>query len=141
MDKNSLYELITEYGEVYGTALPRDSYLLKTIDNPDNWLKISDIIGSEKARLLANNNAVPEPTEMKALISWQVDHALNIAETNVTPVIWFCKMSDTGSLIAVESWDDSIDVELKFRLIGKYQSKSSAIEYLEKHYIFDSYDI
>jgi hypothetical protein len=53
------YELTTEYGEVYGTALPRDSYLLKTIDNPDNWLKISDIIGSEKARLLANNNAVP----------------------------------------------------------------------------------
>jgi len=40
-------------------------------------------------------------------------------------------MSDTGSLIAVDSWDDSLDVELKFRLIGKYQSKSSAIEDLE----------
>ncbi len=141
LDQNSLYELTTEYGEVYGTALPRDSYLLKTIDTPNNWLKISDVIGSERAHLLANNNGVPEPTEMKALISWQVDHALNIADTNVTPVIWFCKISDTGSLIAVESWDDSLDVELKFRLIGKYQSKSSAIEDLEKHYIFDAYDI
>ena len=59
----------------------------------------------------------------------------------MTPVIWFCKISDTGSLIAVESWDDSLDVELKFRLIGKYQSKSSAIEDLEKHFIFDAYDI
>jgi hypothetical protein len=50
-------------------------------------------------------------------------------------------MSDTGSLIAVDSWDDSLDVELKFRLIGKYQFKSSAIEDLEKHFIFDAYDI
>ncbi len=137
LDQNSLYELAAEYGEVYGVALPRESYLLKTVDSPANWLNLSDIIGSERAHRLANNEVIAQITEMKALISWQVANALNIADASVTPVIWLCNISDTAEVIAVESWDDSMAVELKFRLIGKYQSKSSAIEDLEKHYIFD----
>ena len=141
MDQNSLYELAAEYGEVYGAALSRDSYLLKTIDSPNNWLKLCDVIGYERAHQLANNEVVAQQNEMKALIRWQVDNALNIADASVTPFIWLCNISDTGEVIAVESWDDSLEVELKFRLIGKYQSKSSAIEDLERHYIFDEFEI
>jgi hypothetical protein len=141
MDQNSLYELTSEYGEVYGVALPRESYLLKTIDSPNNWLNVSDIIGTERAHQLAKNEVVAQTAELKALIRWQVDNALNIADANVTPVIWLCNISDTGEVIAVESWDESLSVELKFRLIGKYQSKSTAIEDLERHYIFDEFEI
>jgi len=141
MDQNSLYELTAEYGEVYGVALPRESYLLKTIDSPNNWLNVSDIIGTERAHQLAKNEVVAQTAELKALIRWQVDNALNIADANVTPVIWLCNISDTGEVIAVESWDESLAVELKFRLIGKYQSKSTAIEDLERHYIFDEFEI
>lgn len=141
MDQNSLYELTAEYGEVYGVALPRESYLLKTIDSPNNWLNVSDIIGTERAHQLAKNEVVAQIAEMKALIRWQVDNALNIADANVTPVVWLCNISDTGEVIAVESWDESLAVELKFRLIGKYQSKSTAIEDLERHYIFDEFEI
>ena len=141
MDQNSLYELTAEYGEVYGTALPRDSYLLKIIDYPNNWLKICDVIGSERALQLAIGDGIPLATEIKSMIFWQVANALNIADANVTPVIWLCNISDTGEVIAVESWDESLAVELKFRLIGKYQSKSTAIEDLERHYIFDEFEI
>jgi hypothetical protein len=141
VDQNSLYELTSEYGEVYGVALPRESYLLKTIDSPNNWLNVSDIIGTERAHQLAKNEVVAQTAELKALIRWQVDNALNIADANVTPVIWLCNISDTGEVIAVESWDESLAVELKFRLIGKYQSKSTAIEDLERHYIFDEFEI
>ena len=141
MDQNSLYELTAEYGEVYGVALPRESYLLKTIDSPNNWLNVSDIIGTERAHQLAKNEVVAQTAELKALIRWQVDNALNIADANVTPVIWLCNISDTGEVIAVESWDESLAVELKFRLIGKYQSNSTAIEDLERHYIFDEFEI
>ena len=141
MDQNSLYELTAEYGEVYGTALPRDSYLLKAIDYPNNWLKICDVIGSERALQLAIGDGIPLATEIKLMIRWQVANALNIADASVTPVIWLCDISDTGEVIAVESWDESLAVELKFRLIGKYQSHSSAIKDLERRYIFDEFEI
>ena len=141
MAQNSLYELTAEYGEVYGTALPRDSYLLKIIDYPNNWLKISDVIGFERAHQLAIGDGIPLATEIKSMIRWQVGNALNIADASVTPVIWLCDISDTGEIIAVESWDDSLEAEMKFRLIGKYQSQSSAIKDLERHYIFDEFEI
>ena len=141
VDQNSLFELVAEYGDVYGSALPRESYLLKTVDAPRNWLALSGVIGSERAQQLANNEGEPEPSEMQALLIWQVDHALNIADASVTPVIWLCHLNDTGEVIAVESWDDSLEVELKFRLIGKYESKSAAVTYLETHYIFDVSDV
>lgn len=141
MDQNSLYELTSEYGEVYGTALPRDSYLLKIIDYPNNWLKICDVIGSERALQLAIGDGIPLATEIKSMIFWQVANALNIADASVTPVIWLCDISDTGNVVAVECWDDSLEAELKFRLIGKYQSHSSAIKDLERRYIFDEFEI
>ncbi len=140
MDQNSLYELTAEYGEVYGYALPRDSYLLKTVDTPDNWLKLCDRIGCDRAHQLAKGDGMADANELQALFGWQADHALNIADASVTPVIWLCNMNDTGEVIAVESWDDSMEVELKFRMIGKYKSKSSAIDHLEQHYIFNACD-
>lgn len=141
MDQNSLYELTAEYGDVYGIALPRDSYILKTVDSPDNWLKLSDVIGSERAHQLAKSDSMPDAVELKAMISWQIDNALNIADTSVTPFIWLCNISDTGEVIAVESWDDSLEVEWKFKLIARYSAKSSAVEDLERRYIFNSCDI
>lgn len=141
VDQNSLFELVAEYGDVYGTALPRDSSLLKTVDAAQNWLALSDALGSDRARQLAGNEGDPKPSEMQALIRWQADRALAVADIGVTPVIWLCALNDTGEVIAVESWDDRLDVELKFRLVGKYKSKSSAIDYLEQHYIFDAGDL
>jgi hypothetical protein len=141
MDQNSLFELVANYGEVYGTALPRENYLLKTIDRPDNWLEITDIVGVERAQILAKGEDMPLALEMQALIAWQVEHALMLADTTVTPVIWLCSLHDTSEVIAVESWDESLEVELKFRLIGKYKSSSSAIEHLGKAYIFNASEI
>ena len=141
MDQNSLFELTAEYGEVYGTALPRDSYLLKVVDYQENWIRLSYQIGSDRANALTNGLVKPEPWELKAMIRWQVDQALDIADTSVTPIIWLCHINDTGDIVAIESWDHSMDVELKFRFIGRFKNYSSAIEHLHQHYIFDALDI
>ena len=87
MDQNSLFELTAEYGEVYGTALPRDSYLLKVVDYQENWIRLSYQIGSDRANALTDGLVKPEPWELKAMIRWQVDQALDIADTSVTPII------------------------------------------------------
>jgi hypothetical protein len=79
VDQNSLFELVAEYGDVYGTALPRDSSLLKTVDAAQNWLALSDALGSDRARQLAGNEGDPKPSEMQALIRWQADRALAVA--------------------------------------------------------------
>ena len=55
--------------------------------------------------------------------------------------IWLCNISVTSEVMTVESCDDSLAVEMKFRLINKYQSKLSAIGDLELHYIFDEFEI
>ncbi len=141
VDQTSLYELVADYGEVYGHALPRDSFLLKSIDQPDHWINLSDAIGFERAQQLAAGADQPSASEMQALIFWQVEQALEAGEIHVTPVIWLCPLQDSSAVLAVESWDDDMDVELKFRLIGKYQTRSSAIEDLNTQYIFDACEI
>ena len=141
MDQNSLYELVADYGEVYGTALRRDSFLLKTVDHPDHWLKLSDAIGFERAQQLATGTDQPSSLEMQAMIFWQVEQALQTGDIHKTPVLWLCPLHDTSEVLAVESWDDKMDVELKFKLIGKYKNRSAAIDDLNTHYIFNACDI
>jgi hypothetical protein len=141
LDQNSLYELVSEYGEVYGNALPRDSYLLKTVDHANNWLQLSDVIGDQRADQLYNGHDLPSASEMRLLLEWQVEQALEISDPSVTPIIWLCKIDDTGDFFAVESWDDSFYVELKFRLVGKYRLRAQAVDDLNKGYIFNIADV
>lgn len=141
VDQNTLYEWVADYGEVYGQALPRDSFLLKTVDDPEHWLKISGDIGFERAQFLAKGYDQPSALEMQALIYWQVDQALKGGNIHRAPVLWLCPLHDTDEVLAVESWDDDLEVELKFKLIGKYQTRSAAIDELNAHYIFHASEI
>ena len=135
LSQNLLYELVTDFGEVIGIGLRRDSHLVRGIDDPVNWLEIADQIGSDRAVELKNNLVEPSFTEVQQLIFWQVKSALDHLHADITPTIWLCQ-ADGGQVLVIECWGDAIEVELMFRVIGKYPSRRSALDELNHVYIF-----
>lgn len=141
MTQNELYDLVADHGEAYGPALRRDSYLARGIDWPENWLKIAHHISETRAHLLCHGLATPTPDEMKYLIRWQVEKALDEQNPDIVPTLWLCRHMEDDELIAVEGWGASLHTELKFKLIGRYPDETTAIKDLRKLYLFDSDEI
>lgn len=141
MTQNELYELVADFGEVYGTALRRDSYLTRGIDWPENWLNIDHVIGEHRAELLCNGQVTPTQDEMRGLIRWQVERALDLQDPDVTPTLWFCHNNDDDEIFVIEGWGDSLTVELKFKLIGRFPDETTAIKELKRQYIFSVEDL
>ncbi|MEN9753991.1 MAG: hypothetical protein RLZ07_373 [Pseudomonadota bacterium] len=140
LSQNLLYELVTDFGEVVGIGLRRDSHLLRGIDDPVNWLELADQIGSDRAVELKKNLVEPSFTEVQQLICWQVKNALDHLHADITPTIWICQ-ADGGQVLLIEGWGDAIEVELMFRVIGKYPSRTPALDELNRLYIFQVDDL
>lgn len=141
MTENDLYELVADCGHVYGPALRRDIYLAKGVDWPRNWLEIADEIGETRAEALSNGTITPSPVELKQLIRWQVDRALDDENPDLIATIWLCQKAPDEDVIAVEGWGASLNTELKFKLIGHYPDETSAIKDLRALYIFSVTDL
>lgn len=141
MTQNEIYEMVADFGEAYGTALRRDSYLVRGIDWPENWLALPDIVTEERAELLSAGHLTPTPEEFKSLIQWQVEKALSEENPSITPTIWFCQTHPDSDVIAIEGWGDSMATELKFVEIGRYADRFDALKELQKLYIFSVDDL
>lgn len=141
MTQNEIYEMVADHGEVYGTALRRDSYLVRGIDWPENWLALPDIMTEERAEQLSEGLSAPTSEEFKSLIRWQVEKALIEENPNITPTIWFCQTDPDSGVIAVEGWGDSMSTELKFVQIGRFADRFEALKELHKLYIFSVDDL
>lgn len=141
MTENELYELVADFGHVYGTALRRDIYLAKGLDWPQNWLEIADEIGETRAEMLSEGLSPPTPAEMQSVIRWQVDRALDYEDPDLVATVWLCQKSADDDVIAVEGWGTSLNTELKFKLIGHYPDETSAIKDLRSRYIFSVTDL
>ena len=136
MTQNELYELVADFGRAYGSALRRDCYLAKGVDWPEDWLNIGDEISEARAEELSEGVATPTADELRRLIRWQVDHALDEEDPEIVATLWLCQKSDEDEIIVVEGWGTSLRTELKFELIGRYPDETSAIKDLHTHYIF-----
>lgn len=136
MTQNELYELVADFGRAYGSALRRDCYLAKGVDWPENWLNIADEIGEARAMELSEGLSTPTSDELKSLIRWQVDHALDDDNPDIVATLWLCQKSGEDDIVAVEGWGTSLHTELKFELIGRYHDETSAIKDLHTQYIF-----
>ena len=141
MSQNEIYELVADFGEVYGGALPRNSHLARGIDWPENWLEISDKIGDVRAEILCQGLDIPSPDELKHLTHWQVNQALAANNPDIIATIWLCCKNDEDEIIAVEGWGASLFTELKFKLIDRYPDKNSAIKDLRMRYLFNADDL
>ena len=140
MSENELYEIVADLGEFQGIALRRDSHLVRSIDWPDNWLEIADDIGEARAETLRIGTATPSDAELRRLIRWQIDRALDDQNPEITPSIWFCR-NDDEEILAVEGWGNDLRTFLRFRCIGCYPNEISARQALAAFYIFSSDDL
>jgi hypothetical protein len=140
LSQNALYELVADFGEVIGIGLRRDSHLLRGIDDPRNWLKLTDEIGRDRASKLKSNSVDASSSEVQHLIRWQVKNALDHLNAEMTPTIWLCQ-SDDGQVLAIEGWGDAIEVELIFCMIGRYPSRTHALDQIKLLYVFDVDDL
>lgn len=138
--QNDLYELVADFGEALGIGLRRDSHLAHAIDDPKNWINLKDEIGSARVHELSAQLVEPSADELDRLFRWQVKTALDQLNAEITPTIWLCQ-ADGGQVLAIEGWGDAIEVELLFRIIGKYPSRSDALGELSLLYIFDVNDL
>lgn len=138
MTQNEIYEMVADFGEVYGTALRRDSYLTRGIDWPENWLALGGTIGDERAEQLSEGQHTPTQDELRCLIRWQIEHALAEENPSITPTIWLCQKDRDDAVVAIEGWGDSISTELKFVFIGRYCDEFEAVNAIRKSYIFDA---
>jgi hypothetical protein len=141
MTENDLYELVADYGQVYGPALRRDIYLARGVDWPRNWLEISNEIGEARAEALSEGLSTPTSSELQSLIRWQVDRALEDEDPALVATLWLCQKVSDDDVIAVEGWGASLYTELKFKLIGHYPDETSAIKDLRLLYIFSVTDL
>lgn len=141
MTENELYEMVADFGEVYGTGLRRDSYLARGIDWPENWLETVDEIGLDRAKELRAGVVTPSHSELRSLICWQINQALTEANPEITPTIWLCHTPEDDDVLAIEGWGNSLHTELKFRLIGRYPDETTAIIAIRKNYIISIDDV
>lgn len=140
LSQNALYELVADFGEVIGIGLRRDSHLLRGVDDHRNWLKLTDEIGRDRASKLKSNSVDASSSEVQLLIRWQVKNALDHLNAEMTPTIWLCQ-SDDGQVLAIEGWGDAIEVELIFCMIGRYASRTHALDQIKLLYVFDVDDL
>lgn len=131
--EHDLYELVVDFGEFVCTALRRDHYLTRMVDQPETWLALADTLGVERARLLKENPEQADKHELNLLFRLQIKEALERQNPEITPSIWFCE-TDSGHITMIEGWGDEINVELRFRIIGHYPSRKKAIDNLHALY-------
>ena len=129
LSEHDLYELVADFGVFLCTALRRDHYLTRMIDEPGNFLSLADTLGHERATVLKIHPERATDSEVKALIEKQIRNALEAQNPEITPTIWLCE-SDNGHITMIEGWGEEINVELRFHIIGHYPSRKEAIDNL-----------
>ena len=135
MDDDALFELIGQASIAYGSALPRDSNLLREIDDPNYWLELADEIGEQRARDLFDGLVVPTQSQREMVIRWQISHSFAKGDPDVTPVIWFCPPDPDGVVIVIEGWGGYVSADIFLKLIGRYPSEEQAIAAIKRLYI------
>jgi hypothetical protein len=131
--QNDLYELVADFGVFLCTALRRDHYLTRMIDEPGNFLSLADTLGHERATVLKNHPERATDSEVKALIEKQIRDALEAQDPEITPAIWLCE-SDNGNITLIEGWGEDLKSYLRFRVIGHYDSRNDALDDLHRLY-------
>lgn len=133
LSEHDLYELVADFGVFLCTALRRDHYLTRMIDEPGNFLSLADTLGHERATVLKIHPERATDSEVKALIEKQIRNALEAQNPEITPTIWLCE-SDNGNITLIEGWGEDLKAYLRFRVIGHYASRDDALDDLHRLY-------
>ncbi|WP_315703393.1 MULTISPECIES: hypothetical protein [unclassified Bradyrhizobium] len=129
-----LDELISERGEFFGHALPRDSSTATVLPLEPDWLALEDHLGQQRAELLNSGGSDPTDDEVGLMLRWQVKNAFEAPDDDVTPGIWFCDEQE-NKIVVIVCWGSGW--ETSRHVFGIFLNRGEAVEALRKQFILD----